>query len=81
MESATALFKNLDWSVEKIKEVDNYSARYQLPDREVQVLYNDAIIKGYPQFDVGFSISTGILAAACMVIDSYQFSALTRFKI
>ncbi|WP_375610648.1 MULTISPECIES: hypothetical protein [unclassified Bartonella] len=40
-------FKNLDWSVEKIKEVDNYSARYQLPDCEVQILYNDAIIKDY----------------------------------
>ncbi|WP_375653853.1 hypothetical protein [Bartonella sp. OD88NMGDW] len=48
MESATVFFKNLDWSVEKIKEVDNYSARYQLPDCEVQILYNDAIIKGYP---------------------------------
>ncbi|WP_375639761.1 hypothetical protein [Bartonella sp. MM55XZML] len=48
MESATEFFKNLDWSVEKIKELDNYSACYQLPDCEVQILYNDAIIKGYP---------------------------------
>ncbi|WP_375686668.1 MULTISPECIES: hypothetical protein [unclassified Bartonella] len=78
MESATVFFKNLDWSVEKIKEVDNYSARYQLPDCEVQILYNDAIIKDYSQFDVGVSISTGILAAACMVIDPYQLPAFTR---
>ncbi|WP_375642152.1 MULTISPECIES: hypothetical protein [unclassified Bartonella] len=78
MESATALFKNLDCFVEKIKEVDNYSARYQLPDCEVEILYNDVIIKDYPQFGVGVSISTGILAAACIVIDSYQFPALIR---
>ncbi|WP_375631223.1 MULTISPECIES: hypothetical protein [unclassified Bartonella] len=78
MESTKVFFKNLDWSVEKIKEVDNYSARYKLPDCEVQILYNDAIIKGYPQFDFGVSITTGILAAACVVIDPYQFSALTR---
>ncbi|WP_375623608.1 MULTISPECIES: hypothetical protein [unclassified Bartonella] len=72
------LFKNLDWFVEKIKEAGNHLIRYQRPDHEAQILYNGAIIKDYPQFDVGVSISTGILAVACMVIDPYQFLALTR---
>ncbi|UTO28994.1 DUF6990 domain-containing protein [Bartonella harrusi] len=68
MESATALLKSLNWSVKKINE-DDYMASYQLADREVDILYNDEVAKDYPQFDSAFLISTGILAAACKVID------------
>ncbi|EJF98516.1 hypothetical protein MEI_00488, partial [Bartonella vinsonii subsp. arupensis Pm136co] len=68
MESATALLKSLNWSVKKINE-DDHMASYQLADREVDILYNDEIAKDYPQFDSAFLISTGILAAACKVID------------
>ncbi|EJF98588.1 hypothetical protein MEI_00411 [Bartonella vinsonii subsp. arupensis Pm136co] len=68
MESATTLLKSLNWAVKKIAR-DDYIASYQLADREVDVLYNDEIAKDYPQFDSAFLISTGILAAACKVID------------
>ncbi|MCZ2159231.1 hypothetical protein NPX99_08275 [Bartonella sp. 220] len=68
MESATALLKSLNWSVKKI-DGDDHIASYQLADREVDILYNDEIAKDCPQFDSAFLISTGILAAACKVID------------
>ncbi|WP_273783969.1 DUF6990 domain-containing protein [Bartonella sp. AU15XJBT] len=68
MESATALLKSLGWSTEKI-DGDDYIASYQLPDREVDILYNDEIAKDYPQFDSAFLISTGILASACKFIN------------
>ncbi|UNF52605.1 hypothetical protein MNL02_02660 [Bartonella krasnovii] len=68
MESATALLKSLGWSTEKIDE-DDHIASYQLADREVDILYNDEIVKDCPQFDSAFLISTGILSAACKFID------------
>ncbi|WP_019219045.1 DUF6990 domain-containing protein [Bartonella florencae] len=68
IESATALLKSLGWSTKKI-DGDDYMASYQLADREVDILYNDEIAKDCPQFDSAFLISTGILAAACKLID------------
>ncbi len=68
MESAHALLKSLGWLTKKINEND-YMASYQLADREVDILYNDEIAKGYPQFDSAFMISTGILSTACKFID------------
>ncbi|WP_404977307.1 DUF6990 domain-containing protein, partial [Bartonella sp. AU18XJBT] len=68
MESATALLKSLGWSTKKI-DGDDYIASYQLPDREVDILYNDEIAKDCPQFDRAFLISTGILSTACKFID------------
>ncbi|EJF88549.1 hypothetical protein ME1_00549 [Bartonella vinsonii subsp. arupensis OK-94-513] len=60
MESATALLKSLGWLVE-IEGQGDHLATYSLPDREVQVLYNDERIKNCPQFDYGLLITTGIL--------------------
>ncbi|WP_404978454.1 DUF6990 domain-containing protein, partial [Bartonella sp. ML71XJBT] len=68
MESAHALLKSLGWTIEKIDE-DDHMASYQLADREVDILYNDEIVKDCPQFDSAFLISTGILSAACKFID------------
>ncbi|WP_345117499.1 DUF6990 domain-containing protein, partial [Bartonella jaculi] len=68
IESTAVLLKSLGWSVEKI-DGDDHLASYQLPDREVQILYNDESVKDCPQFDVGFLVVTGILATACKVIN------------
>ncbi|WP_455465881.1 hypothetical protein [Bartonella sp. B39] len=64
MESVTALVKSLGWSVE-IEGKGNHLATIFLPDCEVQFLYNDAISKDCPQFDCGFLVMAGVLAAAC----------------
>ncbi len=68
MKSATALLKSLGWLIE-IEGRGDHLATYYLPEREVQILYNDEINRGFPQFDYGFLIVTGLLAAACQIID------------
>lgn len=68
MKSATALLKSLGWLIE-IEGRGDHLATYHLPEREVQILYNDEINRGFPQFDYGFLIVTGLLAAACQIID------------
>ncbi|EJF92975.1 hypothetical protein LBE40_05640 [Bartonella taylorii] len=47
----------------------------------IKILYNDEITKDCPQFDVGFSINTDILTAACKVIDPINSQNLSDLQL
>ncbi len=81
MESTIALFKSLGWLVHGIEGKENLLAIYQLPDREVQILYNDEITKDCPEFDIGFSITTGILSSICRTIDPINSQNLPDLQL
>ncbi|WP_273783401.1 DUF6990 domain-containing protein [Bartonella sp. AU15XJBT] len=78
LESATALLKSLGWRIE-IDGKGNHLATFFLPDREVQFLYNAE--KGYPQFDCGIAVVSGIHAAACQTIDPYNSGGLIALEL
>ncbi|WP_244427304.1 hypothetical protein [Bartonella rattimassiliensis] len=77
MKSTRKRFKSLGWLVYGIERKENFLAVYQLPDCEVQILYNNEIAIDSLQFDVGFSITMGILAAVCRAIDLINSQSLT----
>ncbi|WP_156791635.1 DUF6990 domain-containing protein [Bartonella rattaustraliani] len=80
MENATALLKKLGWSVE-IDSVGNHVATLFLPDREIQIFYNDEIHEDFPQFDGGFLVVNGILTAACHLINPVNSQTLPDLEL